>query len=90
MDGSPIILELIGTFGMVAALIAYALITKGILTARSLAYQLLNIVGGFALIYYSYEKTAWATVALNTTWTAVALYGLYVIYMKFRASNKRA
>ena len=75
-----ILIEMLGFYGMFAALVAFGLITKGIVTARSLSYQLLNLTGGIALCYYSFVKTAWASVVLNVAWILIAIYGLYVIY----------
>ena len=47
---------------MLAALVAFGLITLDIYDARKFGYQALNLSSGIALAYYSIVKTAWANI----------------------------
>ena len=74
-----IILESIGIYGIVMVLGAYALNTFGYLTAKDLRYQLMNLTGGAAFVYYTLIKMAWASLFVNVVWVVIAVFGLWRI-----------
>jgi hypothetical protein len=83
-----IILEIIGVYGIVMVLGAYALNTFGYLTASSTKYQLMNLTGGAAFVYYTLEKTAWASLFVNVVWVVIAIIGLWRILHKKGESSR--
>jgi len=73
--------EGIGWYGSFAALIAFAAITFGALTATSIWYQLLNLTGGAGIALISYKKKAWEPAASNALWTLIAAIALVRILL---------
>ena len=52
-----LLIDIIGWSAMIMILAAYFLITQEKVTARSIFYQLLNLVGAvFFVVYLSYQK----------------------------------
>ena len=66
---------------------AYALNTFGVLTARQLSYQLMNLTGGIAFVYYTLVKMAWASLFVNIVWVIIALIGIVNIVRSARAEK---
>jgi len=71
-----ITVEIIGWYGTIAILTAYALVSFGFLPAGSLWYQLLNLTGACGMIAVSVYKNAYQPAALNAVWFLVALLAL--------------
>jgi hypothetical protein len=71
-----ILIEIVGWTGAALILLGYALVTSGRLTARSLAYQLLNVFGAIGFIVNSGWNGAIPSVALNVVWLGIAIFGL--------------
>ena len=65
--------ELIGWYGMVAIVLAYALVSFEYLSANSLMYQLLNATGALGIVYISFLKKAYQPGVLNMIWTIIAV-----------------
>jgi hypothetical protein len=57
-------------------ILAFVLVQAGVLTARSLPYVLLNLVGGAVLALDAYLEEQWGFVLLQTAWTLVAALAL--------------
>ena len=74
-----VILEVVGIYGIVMVLGAYALNTFGYLTAKDVKYQLMNLTGGAAFVYYTLVKTAWASLFVNIVWVVIAVIGIWRI-----------
>ncbi len=74
----PLILfEIIGWLGMILILVAYWLVSIGKISAASKSYQYLNLFGaGFVIVNVAFHS-ALPSVALNTVWFFIALYGLF-------------
>lgn len=73
----PIIFEIIGWVGTIAIMVAYWLVSSGKIFPVSKTYQLLNLFGaGFVIVNVAFHS-ALPSVALNTIWFFVALYGLF-------------
>jgi hypothetical protein len=83
-----IILEAVGVYGIVMVLGAYALNTFGYVTASNTKYQLMNLTGGMAFIYYTLVKTAWASLFVNIVWVVIAFFGLWRILHKKNKSER--
>jgi hypothetical protein len=66
----------IGTLGLVLILAAYWLNSSGRAASQSAAYQWLNLAGATALVVYGTLLAAWASVALNVIWAAIAVVSL--------------
>jgi hypothetical protein len=69
--------HVIGGLGTVLVVAAYFLVSSGKIASRSLSYQGMNLSGAILLTLYGYLLFAWATVALNVIWGAIALVALY-------------
>ncbi|HLG25902.1 MAG TPA: hypothetical protein VI588_03915 [Candidatus Gracilibacteria bacterium] len=74
-----IIDEIIGWYGAVAIVGAYALLSFGVFAADSLIYQLLNATGAVGVTYISYKKRAYQPAALNAIWTVIAAVAILQI-----------
>jgi len=80
-------LEVVGIYGIIMVLGAYALNTFGYLTAKDVKYQLMNLTGGAAFVYYTLVKTAWASLFVNVVWVVIAVIGLWRIMRTLRATD---
>jgi hypothetical protein len=70
------IINTVGWCGVVAILLAYALVNFDVLATKNVAYQLLNLFGAlFIVIEAGYKKDA-QPAALNLIWLGVALVAL--------------
>jgi hypothetical protein len=69
-------IEVIGWCGALLILVAYGLISSGKLGARSLHYQVMNIVGAAGLIVNSGWNGALPSVGLNVVWLFIGLFTL--------------
>ena len=74
---SKIIDNLVGWYGTVAILLAYALLSFGIFTADNLLYQILNCTGALGIVYISLKKKVYQPGILNIIWALIA--GLTII-----------
>jgi hypothetical protein len=63
----------VGWLGVVAILLAYALVSLDVISTHSLAYPLLNVFGAiFLIVETGYKKDAQPMV-LNVVWLGVAV-----------------
>ncbi len=67
--------EVVGWYGMVAILGAYALSNFDVI-AQGPLYQTLNLTGGFGLAWVCWRKRTWQAFWLEAIWTAIALVTL--------------
>jgi hypothetical protein len=68
--------ELIGWYGTIAILLAYAGISFNLLSPQSLAYQLLNGSGALGIVYISFKKKAYQPGVLNVIWALIAFIAI--------------
>jgi paired small multidrug resistance pump len=68
--------DIIGWFGVLLILFAFALTTFEIIDAKNIAYGLLNFVGAFGIMISSYAKKDFQPVILNIVWLLVATIGI--------------
>jgi hypothetical protein len=62
--------------GALAILAAFALVQRGSLSTRSVAYLLLNLGGGTATAVAAYADAQWGFVLLQSVWALAAAWGL--------------
>jgi hypothetical protein len=65
--------------GALAILAAFALVQRGSLSTRSVAYLLLNLAGGAATAVVAYVDEQWGFVVLQSVWAVVAAWGLATV-----------
>lgn len=73
--------EIVGWYGMVALIAAYALASFGMLSADGLAYQLLNLTGSMGLLVIAAVKGVTQSVLLNLFWMAIGVIALARIFL---------
>jgi len=69
-------LELIGWGGAAALLIGFVLNIFGKITATSIAYLILNLLGSVLLLYNAWENGAYPFVTVNFIWSVFSIYKL--------------
>lgn len=74
--------QIIGWYGVLAILLAYALITFEIVTASAVMYLILNSSGALALIVQSYSIRNYQLIVLNVVWLIVACLGIGQILLQ--------
>lgn len=74
-----IIIDLLGWYGVLAILMAFALNNFEVLTARDVVYQLLNLTGAIGIIVSSLAKKDFQPVILNCVWLLIAVIALIKI-----------
>jgi hypothetical protein len=74
------ILEAIGVLGSIMVLGAFGLNSFGVVASTSIVYQVMNLVGGAAFVYYTFKKTAWSSLVVNVAWVVIAIVALYRIF----------
>ena len=72
--------EVIGWTGAAFSLSAYSLNSLNLIGSQSLAYLLMNIIGCFFLIIYTFSKKAYANSVLNTIWLLMTIVALIKVY----------
>lgn len=82
-----ILLEIFGWLGSAFIILAYALSSLSIIKADSKIYQLLNIIGAFAVGIIAMCKNTLQPVVVELIWILIASYGLFLIY-KNKKTNK--
>jgi len=65
--------EIIGWYGVLVILVAYALNAFNYITTTSIYYLLLNITGAAGIVYISIKKRAYQPAVLNLIWAIIAL-----------------
>lgn len=68
--------EIIGWYGTVAIVSAYALLSFGAITSGNIIYQLLNGTGAIGIVYISFKKKAYQPGVLNIIWTIIAVVAI--------------
>lgn len=68
--------ELAGWIGVLAILLAYALLSFGVLAADQAAYHILNLIGGVGIIVDALADKDYQPAVLNFIWAAIAVYAI--------------
>ena len=74
--------EIIGWYGTVAIILAYALVSFNVFTGENIYYQLLNGTGGLGIVYISFKKKAYQPGVLNIIWSVIAAITIIRILIK--------
>ena len=74
--------EIIGWYGTVAIVLAYALSSFGVMSSSSLIYQILNATGALGIVYISFKKKAFQPGVLNIIWVVIAVIATINIIVK--------
>jgi len=56
MDNKRILDEIIGWYGTIVIVLAYALLSFNIISPTNLTYQILNATGALGIVYISFKK----------------------------------
>lgn len=68
--------EIIGWYGTIAVIVAYGLVSFGLISAETLFYQILNATGAAGVGYISFKKKAYQPGVLNVVWGIIAIVGI--------------
>ena len=68
--------EIIGWYGAVAIILAYALVSFGFVSAEEWIFQTLNLTGAIGIITISTIKGVKQDVVLNIFWAMIALLAI--------------
>jgi hypothetical protein len=74
-------IEIFGWYGMIAIVLAYALVSFSILESTSIYYQLLNATGALGIVTISLYKQAYQPAVLNIVWILIALVAIVNIIL---------
>jgi hypothetical protein len=79
-------MEVVGWIGAVLILGGYALLTAGKVTAKSVSYQAMNVVGAAGFIANGVWHKAWPSAILNIIWVGIGVVALVSIFVRRRAA----
>ena len=77
-----IAVEIVGWIAAVLILTAYAMLSAGKLTGKSVSYQVLNIVGAAGFVVNTAYNGAIPSAVLNVIWVGIGIYALVKIRAK--------
>ena len=76
------IYEIIGWVGAMSYLVSYFLLSVNRLKARSITYQLMNVVGGLCLVICAYDTKDKPNFFTNFVWMCIGIAALVSIVRK--------
>ncbi len=79
--------DLIATIGVSILLVAFFLQSMKLIKTESWSYGLLNLLGAGIAGYASWMISFIPFVVLESVWSAVALYGLFKLFVKKKSST---
>lgn len=68
--------ETLGWIGAGLLVLAFALLSFGVLLPTSLVYQSLNLGASIGLLYISLKKKVYQGVVINILWLAVSIFAI--------------
>ncbi len=71
--------EILGWYGVIAIILAYALLSLEIFTSNSLWYQGLNLTGAIGIIIDALDDKNTQPAVLNIVWAVIALVAIVKI-----------
>ncbi|OGK13517.1 hypothetical protein A3A93_00310 [Candidatus Roizmanbacteria bacterium RIFCSPLOWO2_01_FULL_38_12] len=77
------VIEIIGWYGTIAIVGAYALVSFSFIQSNSILYQLLNLTGAIGIALISLYKKAYQPGVLNIIWTIIALVAIIKIILNY-------
>lgn len=69
-------IQIVGWYGVIAILLAYALVNFEVIIIKSYAYQLLNLTGAIGIAITAASKKDKQPVVLNIVWITIALIAI--------------
>jgi hypothetical protein len=76
-----LLIEMVGWYGTIAIVGAYALNSFSVIQANTLLYQLLNMTGAIGIVIVSFSKKAYQPGVLNSIWTIIAAVAIIKMFM---------
>jgi hypothetical protein len=73
--------EICGWYGMVALIVAYFLVSFGIIDGQGLVFQLINLTGGVGLLVVAASKGVTQSVILNFFWAIIGLAAIMRLFL---------
>jgi predicted membrane metal-binding protein len=70
------ITEVLGWYGVIAILLAYALLSLDFVESQSLSYQMLNLTGAIGVMIDAIADHDAQPVVLNVIWAAIAVLAI--------------
>lgn len=80
--------DIVGTGGVVIILYTYAMLHLDKMSAKSLSYSILNLMGSFMILYSLFYQWNLASVIIEVAWIIISLYGLYKYFSIKKSSPK--
>lgn len=71
----------VGWFGMVTLLVAYALVSGGVIVPTGYWYNAMNIVGGLTIAYSLLPVRAWPTIVLELCFVSIGLVAIVKLFI---------
>ena len=75
-DALELLVEIVGWIGAGLILLGYALVSSGRIQARSVSFQLMNLLGAAGFVLNSGFHGAWPSAILNVIWIGIAAVSL--------------
>lgn len=75
-DTVELLIEIAGWVGAGLILLAYVLVSAGRIEARSVSFQLMNLLGAAGFVLNSGFHGAWPSAILNVIWIGIAAVSL--------------
>ena len=82
MKTKNLLTDVLGWYGVIAILAAYAFLTWGIVTVDQMSFHLLNLTGSLGIIASSTQKRDWQADVLNIVFALIALVGIIGIFLR--------
>ena len=76
-----LLVEIAGWIAAVLILTAYGMLSAGKLTGKSVAYQVMNIVGAIGFVINTGYNGAFPSAVLNVIWVGIGVWALVKIRM---------
>lgn len=74
--------NVLGWYGVLAILVAYALVNLNYVSVRSFGFEILNLTGAIGIIIEAINKKDIQPVMLNIIWAAIALIALLHLLLR--------
>ena len=81
MDKSLLAAEILGWYGAIAILLAYALVSFSVIAGDSILFQLLNITGSIGLLLIAFAKRVYQSVILNIEWALIGTIAIAKLFL---------
>ena len=71
-----LLVEIVGWYGAIALIGAYALVSFALVEPAGIPYQLLNVTGSVGIVVVSLHKRNYQPMTLNIFWAGIAVVSL--------------